>query len=235
MIDFSTDEKCALFDKIEKMYFERNFGSVTKSDFETFLFSEYIEHCLEHQKPYDDYTLSKTGGITQSRVRTLKERKELKYPYEKFDWKENFASLVRNAKYDEADHYVKIIIEDVNVMNEVRHFIEEKGWYDECSLNKKLLRIPLNCFAEICIGNERIENLFTPDVKADVEKLIDENSPEKDKSSVKNFLTEFSKEGLEGFLMSASKELICGLISLLPFGGIAKTGFEFLAKVIGGV
>ena len=74
--------------------------------------------------------------------------------------KENFASLVRNAKYDEADHYVKIIIEDVNVMNEVRHFIEEKGWYDECSLNKKLLRIPLNCFAEICIGNERIENLL---------------------------------------------------------------------------
>ncbi len=193
MIDFSTDEKCALFDKIEKMYFERNFGSVTKSDFETFLFSEYIEHCLEHKKPYDDYTLSKTLGITQSRVRALKERKELKYPYVKFDWKENFASLVRNAKYDEADHYVKIIIEDVNVMNEVRHFIEEKGWYDECSLNKKLLRIPLNCFAEICIGDEHIENLFTPDVKADVEKLIDENSPEKDKSSVKEFLTEFSK------------------------------------------
>ena len=115
---------------------------------------EYIEHCIRNNIPYDDYTLSKQLGITQSRIRSLKERKELKYPHEGFEWKTVFAESIKNAKYDENDHYIKVIIQDINVMSEIRHYIEEKGWYDECSLNKKLLRIPFDCFLEICSEDE---------------------------------------------------------------------------------
>ena len=43
---FSNEEKIALFDKISALYYNKNFGSTSKSDFETLLFSEYIEHCL---------------------------------------------------------------------------------------------------------------------------------------------------------------------------------------------
>ena len=42
-MNFSNEEKIAMFDKIEQHYFTRNFGSMTKTDFETLLFSEYIE------------------------------------------------------------------------------------------------------------------------------------------------------------------------------------------------
>lgn len=90
-MSFTNDEKIIVFDKIAALYFEKNFGSTTKADFETLLFSEYIEHCMRCGEPYDDYSLSKKLGITQLRIRSLKERKELKYPCSDFDWKDSTA------------------------------------------------------------------------------------------------------------------------------------------------
>lgn len=228
-MSFSTEEKIAIFDKIEQNYFIRNFGSMTKTDFETLLFSEYIEHCIKNNIPYDDYSLSKKLGITQSRVRALKERKELKYPYKDFCWQSAFAESVRNARFDSHDHSVKMIIQDINVMNEVRYFIETHGWYDECSLNKKLLRIPLDCFVDICLKSEELSVVFSEENKKHIQKL----SAAED-SSVERFVKDFSKEGLKAFLMSASKEVISDVLKLLPFSGVAKTAFDFLSKVIEG-
>ena len=228
-MEFTNEEKTALFDKIAALYFNKNFGSTLKIDFETLLFSEYIEHCLHFNLPFDDYTLSKDLGITQSRVRALKERKELKYPYKEFTWRKAFALAVEKAKYDEHDHYVKFIIQDINVMNEARHFIEEKGWFDECSLNKKLLRIPLDCFTEICLEDESISNLFSTEAKKNIKKVANSDN------AIIGFLNDFSKEGLKAFLMSAGKEALISVISCLPFGGIAKIAFSFLERAIKGV
>ena len=226
-MSFSRKEKIALFNKIEQHYFVQNFGTMTKSDFETLLFSEYIEHRIKNKLPFDDYSLSKELGITQSRIRALKERKELKYPYENFTWQIAFAESVKNAKVDPNDHYVKMIIQDINVMNEVRNFIEVNGWYDECSLNKKLLRIPLDCFVEICYKNEEFNEVFSNNTK----KLIKKISKAED-TAIQAFLKDFSKDGLKSFLMSASKEVISEVLKLLPFGGVAKTAFDFLLKSI---
>ena len=228
-MDFTNEEKIAAFDKIAKLYFEKNFGSTSKTDLETLLFSEYIEHCLVSGEPFDDYSLSKQLGITQSRIRALKERKELKYPYKSFDWKRAFAEAVANAKYyDKDNHLVKIFIEDVNVMQEARHFIEEKGWFDECSSNRKLLQIPLSCFVEICLDDDSVSNLFTEEAKENVKKIAKSND------EIEEFVKDFSKDGLKALLMSAGKEAILGVLSNLPFGGIAKTAFGFLEKVVKG-
>lgn len=228
-MSFTQEEKIAIFDKIAQHYFVRNFGSMSKADFEILLFSEYVEHCIKENIPFDDYSLSKVLGITQARIRTLKEKKELKYPSE-FNWKERFAEAVKNAKVDPNDHYVKMIIQDVNVMNEVRNFIEVNGWYDECSLNKKLLRIPLDCFVEICYNNESFEGVFGEETKCAIKKISNAED-----SAVQSFLKDFSKDGLKAFLMSASKDIISEILNLLPFGGIAKKIFGFLTKAIEGV
>lgn len=228
-MDFTDKEKIGLFDKIEELYFRRNFGSVSKADFETLLFSEFIECCINHNEPFDDYSLSKALGITQTRIRSLKERKELKYPLYESDpdwWKKSFAEAVKNAKYDEKDHCVKFIIQDVNVMNEARHYIEESGWYDECSLNRKLLRIPLDCFTDICIDEKDINELFSEKERKTINKIAQENS------EVASFAEDFSKEGLKSFLMSATKEAISLVLQSLPFGGIANIAFKSLAEII---
>ncbi len=229
MKKFTDEEQKHLFDEIYNMYFNRNFGSVSKADLETFLFSEYIDHCLNENESFDDYTLSKELGITQSRIRALKERKELKYPREEFDWKESFINELNNAKYDENDHYVKIIIQDVNVMTEVRHYIEEHGWYDECSLNKKLLRIPLSCFSEIVLDDENLGELLSNETERKIKKLGNDNS-------ILNLVNNFTKDGLNSFLMSATKEVIIQVLSnLSPAGKLAIKGIDFLKKALKGM
>lgn len=228
---FQDKDKIAIFDKIEKQYFHKNFGSMSKSDFETLLFAEYIECCIKNGAKFDDYTLSKELGITQSRIRSLKERKELKYPHntDATWWRKYLVEDVKNAKYDEQDHYVKFIIQDVNVMSEVRHYIETVGWYDEASLNRKLLRIPLDCFTELFVEKESMSNLFTSEVKKTIQKISKDHPKE---SSIEKFVKEFNRDGLQAFLMSATKEAIGLVIDSLPFGGIAKIAFGYLGNTI---
>lgn len=54
-MDFSSFEMEQAFQMVSARYFERNFGTMTKTDFETLLFSIYIEHLLENNQPFDDY------------------------------------------------------------------------------------------------------------------------------------------------------------------------------------
>ena len=91
---FSKEEKAAAFDQIADQYYLGNFGRMSKTDFETLLFSIYIERCLEKKQPFDDYKLSRDLGITQGKVRSLKVRKELQYPYKEFDWKTAFVDAI---------------------------------------------------------------------------------------------------------------------------------------------
>ena len=225
---FKDEDKIRLFDKLEELYFRKNFGSVSKTDLETLLFSEYIECCIRNNVAYDDYSLSKALGITQSRIRILKERKELKYPLNDDPewWKAPFANAIKNAKYDDKNHSIKFIVQDVNVMNEVRHYIEMAGWYDECSLNRKLLNIPLDCFTEICLGNESLTKLITDKEKKALRNIS------KDRPDVLDLVENFSIEGLKSFLMSASKESIGIVLKSFHFGGVAEIAFSFLGEVI---
>ena len=57
-IDFTPEEKAVAFEEISSCYFQRNFGTMSKSDFETLMFSIYIGHCISKNLPFDDYTLS---------------------------------------------------------------------------------------------------------------------------------------------------------------------------------
>lgn len=87
---FATEaDKAAAFDEIARRFYFANFATMSKSDFETLLFSLYLEqilNCSENNyDAYSDYTLSKVMGVPQSRISTLKVRKELQYPYSKFN------------------------------------------------------------------------------------------------------------------------------------------------------
>ena len=219
MIDFTEQEMISAFKQVEKLYYRNNFGSTSKADLDTLFFSIFMEHCRAAKEPYDDYSLSKVLGISQSRIRTLKEKKQLRYPYidqDKNNWKIVFAEEIRNAKYDKDEHKVRIIVNDVNVLNEVRHYIETKGWYDEYSLNRRLLTLPLECFTEVFLDDE------TEDQWLNKESL----------AQIKTFISEFTEEGFKKFLSSASKVAIAEVLKLLPFGGLASAAVTALIKVI---
>ena len=93
---------------------------MSKADFETLLFHIYIEHLLNNGLCFDDYSISKELGISQTKVRSLKAKKELQYPHEGFDWQKAFAEDVKKAVYEENTRSVSIPIDDVNVLTELR-------------------------------------------------------------------------------------------------------------------
>lgn len=177
---FSEEDKIAAFDKIADVYYQGNFGTMLKSDFEVLLFSIYLDRILDRSgnemNSYSDYTLSKQLGITESRVRSLKVKKDLRYHYEELDWKESFLRVIKNMRYENG--YFKISIPDPNLYLELRNYIEVKGGYIEASLNQKLLTIPaeffLNMVLDLYAGEEERKQVVSKINKYLREKKIDE-------------------------------------------------------------
>lgn len=224
--------KAAAFDKIAECYFNRNFGRMSKSDLETLLFHLYIEQCLALGKPYDDYTLSKALGLTQSRIQTLKIKKELQYPHESFDWKTAFIRCIPNAYYDEAKHLVKVHIPDVNVLLELRHHLESHGWYDEYQLNPKLFQCQVDIFIAIC---QSLEDEKAPDFDQKVKESLEtlqRSANDEEKPLIKRLIAGSAEDGLKDIAICASKKLLVEILGLLPFGGVAKAAIEAFIEII---
>ena len=53
MGEFTSSEQKQLYEKIRDLYFKQNFGSTSKTDLETLLFSEYIEHRITAKESVD--------------------------------------------------------------------------------------------------------------------------------------------------------------------------------------
>ena len=148
---FSIEEKARAFDRIAENYYYGNFGSMQKADLDVLLFSIYINQLMdksENYQGYSNYTVSKLLGITQSRVNSLKEKEELKYPSYKRDWKELFKSVCDNARFE--DGKIKIFIPERSVFLEVKHAIELNGGYIETQLNSALLQVRPEYFIDVC-------------------------------------------------------------------------------------
>lgn len=156
---FPTDKtKAEAFDTIAEQFYFCNFGTMQKTDIETLLFSLYLDRILDqseaNMEEYSDYKLSKILGITQNRVGTLKERKQLKYPYENFNWKESFKRIMEHARYEKGR--VKLNIPDRNLFIEVKNAIELHGGYIETQMSANLLQVSLEYYIDLilCVSDE---------------------------------------------------------------------------------
>lgn len=152
---FATEaDKAAAFDEIARRFYFANFATMSKSDFETLLFSLYLEqilNCSENNyDAYSDYTLSKVLGVPQSRISTLKVRKELQYPYSKFNWKESFKRISQRAIYE--DRKIRLYIPDRNLYLEIKNAVETSGGYVEMQLSPNLLQIRPEYFIDLVLA-----------------------------------------------------------------------------------
>ena len=99
----TAEQKAEAFDEIAELYYDKNFGTASKSEIDVLMFSIYINRILEQSESemntYSDYILSKYLGITQSKVKNLKIKKELIYPRDEFRWEESFRRIY-SAKAD---------------------------------------------------------------------------------------------------------------------------------------
>lgn len=160
-VSFSEDEKRELFDKIAAHFYESNFGTMSKSDFELMMFDFYIKKMMADSMDEDgtinfsncsDYKISKDLGITQQRVRNLKIKNELVNPMKDFEWKQAFAKLISNARFE--NHKAIINIPDPNLFIEIQNYIEDQGAFIDKQLNSKLLVIREEYFIDLLLSVE---------------------------------------------------------------------------------
>ena len=195
--------KAAAFDKLALHFYNANFGTMSKTELEVLMFSEYIDRILKDENhtfnDYSDYILSKYLGITQNRIATLKVKKQLKYPYE-YNWKESFQKACKNARYESGR--IKILIPDINLYYEVRNTIEENGGFVEASLTSKLLQVRPEYYIDLIL-------LLSPDEsRKEVLKVL--------KKEIKQFTkdTEFlDKEPIGKQLSSFTKDAFIEIVT----------------------
>ena len=229
---FTPSEKQRAFDEISSHYFNKNFGSMTKTDYETLLFGIYLRHLKESDLPSDDYSISRSLGITQSKVRSLKMRNELRDPVAKDDsWMEEFADCVKTAIYDEKKRLVKVMVPEVTVMMELRHFMENNRWYDEYQLNPKLFQCPLDFYLPLC---EKISGngiCLDNAVKEKLKELC-KKANEKEQSAMSAILNGAVEDGFKNLVLNGSIAIVIEVLKTLPFGGVAARIVNSLIVVL---
>lgn len=158
---FSDSEKIKYFDEIAKCFYNKNFGSLSKSDMELMMFDFYIKKLIaentDNNKQIDyrkisDYKISKELGITQQRVRNLKVKNQLVHPQEIYDLKKELPNLIKSATYDSESGKITINIHDPNLALEIENAIEESGAYIEKQLNNKIFQIRAEYFVDLILS-----------------------------------------------------------------------------------
>lgn len=153
----SDQEKIECFDKLCAEFYLKNFGHMSKSDFELLMFHFYIQKINElaanGEAKNTDYAISKELGISQQRVRNLKVRHNLVYQeQERWDWKADFSALVKNATLD--GNMIIINIRDPNLFIELKNHVEEQGSYVDIQLNNSIFKIKAEQFLELILSFE---------------------------------------------------------------------------------
>lgn len=230
LAEFTEQEKARAFDRIASHYYNGNFGSMSKADLEVLLFTILIDHCRREDSRTDDYALSKRLGVTQSRVRALKQKSQLQYPAE-MSWQSYFVDCIKNARYDETKGLVKLSVPEVNVLIELRQFMLDQGWYDEYQLNPRLFQCRLDIFVLLCGKLEGGTATFPDETKKQLEALK-KKLPAEQSESLGKIIGGQIQDGVIEFAKKASIESVCELLKLLPFGGLAAKAVGLLIEVI---
>ncbi len=150
----SSDVWSSFIADIQRECLKQNFGTLSKSEFDLMVFHYYLldKQANASEKYVSDYDIGRELGLTIQRVRSLREREALKWPpKEEGKWKEKFLECLKHARYDENSGAVKIPVPDVNVIKEIRNFLEEAGLFDDYQLNPKVFQCNLDVLIAICL------------------------------------------------------------------------------------
>lgn len=177
------------FCKIAKLYYDRNFGTMSKSEIDLLMFQILYKKTKEANgnKALNDFELARILGITSQRVQNLREKMALKYPaVESYEsWKAKVLDLFKNHAYQFADgkEEVLLLVSDIMLRYSIEEFLESQFYPTEYTLNKKviLLRGPAFCaLVCACCANDTQRT----EIKGVIKKASEK--PEEIENKIKN-------------------------------------------------
>ena len=110
------------FDEAE--LFTRRFGSFSKADYETLMFSIYLDMQTELVRDYD---ISIALGMTETKVRSLRIKSQLLYP-RTISWCDELQKALAKGQYNPDKMTITVMIEDPSVQNLLKSKIESAYW-----------------------------------------------------------------------------------------------------------
>lgn len=214
--------KAKAFDEIANVYYDKNFGTIQKSDFDVLMFSIYIERILNKSESdfnsYSDYTLSKELGITQQRINSLKQKKELKYPKDGFEWKTAFEAYLKKSKY--VDKKIKVYIPDPNVYLEIKNIVEMNGGIVDIKRNRNVLQLSPADFIELVFAISYQDESEVDKLKkryiAQLKNASKENQEIVDaieRNTFNEFFNDYTKVGIAELIFDTLEEILPEKIS----------------------
>ena len=207
---------------IQRECLTQNFGTLSKSEFDLLVFHYYLlnKQAQVGSAYVTDYEIGRDLGLTIQRVRSLREREALKWRSQE-DWKEKFLKCLKYARYDEKSDAVKILVLDVNVIKEVRNFIEMVGLIDEYQLNPKVVQCNLDALIAICLD---FKSGYEGNLCGKILEKLRDSKDGKVAHAVKRH-----EQPVQTFLKEAVVKSVQGGIELIP--GVGKACGELFAKL----
>ncbi len=202
-------EKC--FDAIAKRYFCANFGTMTKSEMDTLLFSffykSYRKYCAGGKKEPSDLEVAKLLGITPSRVSSLRLKADLMYPDEQpEDWRTVFCAALKKASYNAKTGKIIISLPDRLVYFEAKEAFERAGGQPEYTLTPNLMQIPPEHLFMLLLHLSGKDEAFA---KEKMSEVLNSNHMSLDDMQGKTVV-----EKLSDLLKTKKKDIFCGVVSI---------------------
>jgi len=203
-------------------YFKAGFGALNKTDIDLIFYSALEQ--FGDIKDKTDYKVSKKLGITQQRIRGLKERAYLKYGNinkrvytEKVIW-EKLQRKLEQITYDNKTEKITIPIYDINLFIELEHIVEERlHSVVGIQLNPKIFQISINDFFVLALMAD--DNVFNNkrDKKKVFAKIVTQMKDHdkfkkiiKNESDLKNLGRDVFKSVGTEFVIEFAKDLLPG-------------------------
>lgn len=209
---FDDDSRVRAFKELELDFYNKNFGTLSKSDLEILMFKIYYEKLKDksnNTSDYDNYSISKGLGITESKVKLLKEKMVLKYP-NTIDWINEIGNHIKAFEYFEEKKEIKFIIDDDYCLKEFQRFVMNKGCFYDGSFNSKIITFKIDSFFKLfCDDSKTYNDIFNDEIKEEIRKK-DPNG-----SELLEMLKEVNKENIKKIIQISSKTIVIDILNSL--------------------
>lgn len=150
---FDDESKIEAFDFFFDVIKSSGFGSLSKADYDLLVFSIIVNKMYKDSDGdyslVSNYNISKLLEITQTRVASLKEKKEIIYPSDTYKWQDVFRNCLDKCYFD--GNNIKVQIPDRTTFLELKNIIEIIGGFVEVQLTSNLLCVKPGYFLKLVL------------------------------------------------------------------------------------
>lgn len=174
-MDNSQYKNSQLADIIDE-YLKRGFGSMTKNDFEVWIFNYLLQNRLKDTSNYD---FSVELRIPESKVKRLRYEASLKYgnPTNTAQYNKAFLALLDKVKLKKGSkNVIQFAVEDIQLRKYLESILKKKGHFADTLLNTEVVSIKIDDLAilldETC--GEEEKKKFIQKTNKSFEEIITE-------------------------------------------------------------